>query len=197
MEWYYSSNGEQKGPVKESELKDKVRSGEVAPGELIWRDGMGDWQPVSKVPEMAVALPGNDPAPEPAVADEAAPGSPPPAPPESAPVSPSPAAPVSAGTPPPGNPEGSGKATASMVLGICSIPGACIPCIGLICGILAIIFARQFNEILKSNPALESFASKANAGKITGIIGLILSVIVLILNIISVVVNGSLQYSLQ
>jgi hypothetical protein len=53
MQWYYSKNGRQLGPVEESELRAKLASGEVAQTDLVWRDGMGDWRPAGGVPELA------------------------------------------------------------------------------------------------------------------------------------------------
>jgi len=51
MTWYYALNGQQLGPVVESELSRLVSTGVVGADALIWREGMPDWQPVS------VALP--------------------------------------------------------------------------------------------------------------------------------------------
>lgn len=48
MQWFYSKNGTQLGPVAEAELRAKVSSGEVAPNDLVWREGMPDWQPASQ-----------------------------------------------------------------------------------------------------------------------------------------------------
>lgn len=55
MQWYYSKNGNQLGPVEEGDLRAKVATGEVSPTDLVWRDGMTDWLPSSRVPELAVA----------------------------------------------------------------------------------------------------------------------------------------------
>jgi hypothetical protein len=52
MQWYYSKNGVQLGPVGVAELRAKLATGEVAPSELVWRDGMSDWVPASLVPEL-------------------------------------------------------------------------------------------------------------------------------------------------
>jgi len=51
--WYYSKNGEQMGPVSQEELFAKTRGGEILPSDLIWREGMADWMPLSRVPEFA------------------------------------------------------------------------------------------------------------------------------------------------
>lgn len=57
MQWYYSKNGAQLGPVSESELRAKIASGEVQPTDLVWRDGMTDWLAASRVPEFAAGVP--------------------------------------------------------------------------------------------------------------------------------------------
>lgn len=59
MQWFYSKNGTQLGPISGDELRAKLGSGEVSPADLVWREGMSDWQPSAKVPELAsvAALP--------------------------------------------------------------------------------------------------------------------------------------------
>ncbi len=54
MQWYYSKNGTQLGPVAQGELTSKLASGEVSPSDLVWKDGMADWIPASQVPELRV-----------------------------------------------------------------------------------------------------------------------------------------------
>ncbi|MCF7675936.1 MAG: CD225/dispanin family protein [Akkermansiaceae bacterium] len=57
MQWYYSKNGTQLGPVEQGELISKMASGEVAPGDLVWREGMVDWQPSAQVNELVALMP--------------------------------------------------------------------------------------------------------------------------------------------
>jgi hypothetical protein len=54
MQWYYSKNGAQFGPIDQVELISKISSGEIYHSDLVWRDGMADWLPVSKVPELVL-----------------------------------------------------------------------------------------------------------------------------------------------
>ncbi|MEO7100996.1 MAG: CD225/dispanin family protein [Luteolibacter sp.] len=54
MQWYYSKNGSQLGPVEQGELLAKISSGEVGQTDMCWREGMADWLPVSKVSELAM-----------------------------------------------------------------------------------------------------------------------------------------------
>lgn len=51
MQWYYSKNGTQLGPVDESALRSKLASGELSPSDLVWREGLADWLPAARVPE--------------------------------------------------------------------------------------------------------------------------------------------------
>jgi len=52
-QWYYSKGGEQKGPVEQQELQRLLSTGEVQPGDLVWRDGLANWQPAHQVAELA------------------------------------------------------------------------------------------------------------------------------------------------
>ena len=52
MQWYYVKDGTQAGPVDQSTLAAMVRYGEVKPDDLVWRDGMGEWQPAAAIPEL-------------------------------------------------------------------------------------------------------------------------------------------------
>lgn len=57
MTWFYTSNGNQFGPVTQQELAAKVQSGEVKGSDLIWKEGMADWLPLNQVPEFSGAVP--------------------------------------------------------------------------------------------------------------------------------------------
>jgi hypothetical protein len=53
MKWFYAKGGSQQGPVDADELRAKVATGEVAPSDLVWREGMRDWAPLGDVPELS------------------------------------------------------------------------------------------------------------------------------------------------
>jgi len=53
MQWYYSKNGTQLGPVEENVLRAKLASGEVSTTDLVWREGLPDWLPAARVAELA------------------------------------------------------------------------------------------------------------------------------------------------
>ena len=59
-QWYYTSGGAQQGPVSTEELQAWIAAGQLAVTELVWREGMGDWQPVSLIPELASSAPAAD-----------------------------------------------------------------------------------------------------------------------------------------
>ena len=72
MQWYYSSNNTQCGPVSNDELRAKLASGEVAGADMVWREGLPDWCPANSLPELAVAAPGPPPIPVDKLLDSAA-----------------------------------------------------------------------------------------------------------------------------
>ena len=56
MNWFYSDNGQQKGPVDDTGLDQLIAAGAVRPDTLVWREGMTGWQALSEVrPTAAVA----------------------------------------------------------------------------------------------------------------------------------------------
>ncbi len=57
MQWYYSKNSTQLGPVSDAELREKLASGEVMRTDLVWREGMPDWIAVAHVAELSTAMP--------------------------------------------------------------------------------------------------------------------------------------------
>ena len=107
-------------------------------------------------------------APGPSAAGSPAPGAVPSAPP-SAPAYP----PAPGGALP-----NSGKAIASLVLGIASIPGCILVSVpGIICGILAIVLAGSARRQIQAGTVSAGSAGMAKAGRICGWIGLILSIL--------------------
>jgi hypothetical protein len=49
MSWYYASGGQPQGPVDEAQFEAMVQSGQIKPADLVWREGMANWQPLSTV----------------------------------------------------------------------------------------------------------------------------------------------------
>ena len=169
MEWYFSEKGRQAGPISEEQLKSKIAVGSIKAGDLVWTDGMADWVPVSSIPELAASVPGASSS-----------ATPPPEPVERGPVTPyqpqgGPQQPLAGGYQ--GPPVEAGKSNSSMILGICALVFSCMPCIGLILGILAISSGNQFIAMAQVKSELQPYLGKAKAGKIMGIIAIVLSVL--------------------
>jgi hypothetical protein len=55
--WYYARNSIRQGPVALEALRELIRQGIVGWQDLVWTDGMADWQPVSSVVELMSAPP--------------------------------------------------------------------------------------------------------------------------------------------
>jgi hypothetical protein len=51
-QWYYGSQGQQSGPLSETQLRRMIANGSLPSGSLVWREGMNDWKPVSAVMEL-------------------------------------------------------------------------------------------------------------------------------------------------
>lgn len=62
MNWFYEYNGEQKGPVTESELDSLIAQGVVLPTTLVWRDGLTSWTPLARVRTASAPVGGFTPA---------------------------------------------------------------------------------------------------------------------------------------
>ena len=57
MKWYYVENGQQAGPVEESQLAGLVQSGKLRGDTLVWHEGMAAWQPFDTVKPAGITLP--------------------------------------------------------------------------------------------------------------------------------------------
>ena len=55
MKWHYSYQDEQHGPVTEEEIKGLIAQGHITPDNLVWCEGMANWEPVSSVAELMPA----------------------------------------------------------------------------------------------------------------------------------------------
>lgn len=55
MNWFYAEGTQQKGPVSDQELAALVQQDVVKVETLLWREGLPDWQPLSRLrPDLAV-----------------------------------------------------------------------------------------------------------------------------------------------
>jgi len=158
MNWYYAKNGAQEGPITTEDLRAKIQAGEVAPGDLAWREGLADWMPVSTIPDLAT-----QPAPPPAAPVSYGAPAPASAAPYQAPVAP---AQVVVPVPAPSN----GLAIASMVCGILCFLGCCVPVVSPILALVAIILGHMALSGRKTGKGM------AGTGLVLGYLGLILGV---------------------
>ena len=51
-DWYFIQNDRQIGPVELELLQQAVSTGQVLPTDLVWHQGMPEWLPAKKVPEL-------------------------------------------------------------------------------------------------------------------------------------------------
>lgn len=56
--WHVVIDGEQVGPLPESDIRARLQRGEISGESYIWRDGMADWVKASSLPEFAGAASG-------------------------------------------------------------------------------------------------------------------------------------------
>jgi len=70
--WHYSQDGQRKGPVSDEDLRRMASEGTLKPSDLVWREGMSEWQPASQATGFQFAA--ASPAPP---APPAAPATPP------------------------------------------------------------------------------------------------------------------------
>ena len=55
-QWYYTLQGQQQGPVPESQLRSLLQSGQVLPNEFVFKEGMSDWAAASSRAELMGGL---------------------------------------------------------------------------------------------------------------------------------------------
>ncbi len=54
MEWYFENQGQQNGPVSQSDLEGKINSGELPATTLVWKEGMKNWVKAFETPMLSV-----------------------------------------------------------------------------------------------------------------------------------------------
>ena len=53
--WFYAQGDQDRGPVSDAQIRALVQSGRLQPTELVWKQGMEDWQPAGEVPGLLFA----------------------------------------------------------------------------------------------------------------------------------------------
>jgi len=56
-DWYYGENDEQKGPINEAELKEKLAAKQLPADTLVWQKGMSDWVAANSLPNFQFTPP--------------------------------------------------------------------------------------------------------------------------------------------
>jgi len=158
MQWYYSKNGAQLGPIGSAEMQSKLVSGDISPTDLVWREGMTDWLPAGQVAELQALI--APPAERPSFETPTAPAAPY-------------AAPVHAVVT---GPPSQGMAIASLVCGILSLVTWCLWCLSGPLALVAVVLGHVALGRAKALP--ERFAGRgmAKTGVITGYLGLLAAI---------------------
>lgn len=55
--YYIARHGQQTGPFPETEVQQRIQSGDISASDMCWREGIADWQPVSSVFTLSAAPP--------------------------------------------------------------------------------------------------------------------------------------------
>ena len=173
MQWYYSNNGAQTGPVSAEDLKSMLADGRVKSTDMVWREGMSDWVPASSVGELAVSAA--------------------PAPVQAAPLLGAAAAPYQ----PPVTAQPMGQAyhgdiptylwQSIAVTLLCCLPG----------GIVAIVYASKVDGLKTSGniPAAQAASKSAKTWCFASFgIGLVVTVLYIVLNVLVVASSSSSGY---
>ena len=84
-----------------------------------------------------------------------------------------------------------GKAIASMVLGIVAAVLCCVPFVGLVCGVIAIVLYAKFNRAFRESGEQLGGKGMAIAGLVTGIVGTAFGLFWTIYYTVAVVIVGS------
>ena len=149
------------------ELVDGWKSGVVTADAFVWKEGMADWLPAGKVPELQALLSPPAPPVETPYAERPIPASP---------YGPPAAQPYQAAV----GPISQGQAIASMVCGIVSLVICCLWFVSGPLAIVAIALGHVAISKAKKDPARFGGKGMARAGLITGYIGLVCAIVMLL-----------------
>jgi len=51
-DWFYGKGNKQYGPFDEATLRSRIATGEIAPQDFVWREGMESWKPLQEVRDL-------------------------------------------------------------------------------------------------------------------------------------------------
>jgi hypothetical protein len=66
-DWYYVQGGQQQGPVSIEALRELAADGRLKANEIVWTEGMPNWQPAGQVSGLMLSVAGPPPLPPMAV----------------------------------------------------------------------------------------------------------------------------------
>ena len=193
MSWYYAKQGKQEGPVDLEALQAMVGAGEVAPGDLVWKEGMDGWKPAGEIPELTPRPAEGEPHTSGTLGAGPGVASPPPqepaAPVAAQPVPPAaPAAPesdVPIITPPPPT------STLAVVSLVCGILSLMLCYVWALAGIPAVICGHMALKGIKRAEHRIDGRGMAIAGLVTGYISNVVQVIFIVGVIWLIVVSSN------
>jgi len=156
-QWHCAIGGQRYGPIDEAELRNWISQGRVTSSDLVWREGMSEWQALNTVAEFNNASG--------TAADT------PPPPPGGAGVQALPQ-------------QGNGLAVAGMVLGIVAMVMLCVWYVSFPCAIIGL--ALSVLGLKRSRETGGAGSGMAKAGLILSIIALSLAAIIIIMLLVGV-----------
>jgi len=164
-QWFYAINGQQRGPVSEEEIKALIAQGIVKPSDFVWSDGMQNWSNVLSI------FPENfqQQSPPPPGAVQGYSPVPLPGYPTSAPLAPH-------------------RGTMILVFGIIGI--ACC----IIFGIVAWVMGNNDLREMREGRMDPSGQSTTNAGRICGMVSVILAIVGVIFQLGFYAIKGSRHF---
>lgn len=86
------------------------------------------------------------------------------------------------------------NATATLVLGICSILSGCL-FIGLICGIVGLTISAKSKQLYLQNPTEYEGYGMLNAGRIMSVIGIVLGSLSIVYYLIAALFIGAIGFA--
>lgn len=171
MDYHVGRGAQQLGTFSEEQIREGLKCGNFQSSDLVWAEGMSEWQPlnslapfqVTSVPTLPTPMPGAIPFTQVTVL-------------------------------PPGAPVGySGMAVTSLVCGILGIT------MGFCCGLFwfatpaAIIFGHIALSEIKRNPRLDSSRGLAITGLILGYLGIAVVVVLILIYGVAIIAAAATQ----
>lgn len=163
--YFVGRNGQQTGPFNVEQLKEMAANGQLNGTDLVWREGMAEWQPASSI---AGIFPGSSSA------AEAPSGNP-------APLVQATVLPPLSGAPV--GPRPNGMALTGMILGIVSVTVGLCCCYGFPFNIAGIVFSVIGMNQIKADPVNQTGRQMALAGLWCSIASVVFGILMMVLGV--------------